>query len=504
MAAPAHKEGTKKNSTLRDFRGVNTQAARQVIGDDEFAWLEGCMPVGFGNLRTLPAANSALATLSATCYYMAPGSIAATDYMYMFCTDGSCVQVTLSNGTKTTVGAAGTFSGAGTRMCQWKNERMLIIDPSKGYHDWDGATLTATSVTNGTDISSYSGRVWICNNRTVVFSAPNSYTDFTTLNYGGSFILTDETMHSSIQRLYAANGYLYIFGVDSINVVSGVTVNTTLAATVFSNSNVTAGNGTYMPDSVSVYYRTLMFASSYGMFSLSGVTPAKISDNLDGMFPYIQQSQLISCGAAVIYNIMCLCFLAKYADPTTGTNRQLLLCLHKKEWFFASPLANITFVAQGGSSGIPALYAMDGTNLYKLFANTTSNVSQTIKTKLWDMGSPLITKQALKFGIEMSVPTVASISVGIDTENAGRNYVTPVAVTNGITWLNNSGVVITWTNNLSQTITWSAGGYTFIRGDAQNVGNYLGLTITNTTAQTVYEGFHLQYEARTPWTGTPF
>ena len=41
-------DSAKQNNSLRDFQGVNTQAARQVIGDNQFAWLENVQPVGFG------------------------------------------------------------------------------------------------------------------------------------------------------------------------------------------------------------------------------------------------------------------------------------------------------------------------------------------------------------------------------------------------------------------------------------------------------------------------
>jgi hypothetical protein len=36
------------------------------------------------------------------------------------------------------VAAAGTFSSTGINTTQWNNERMLILDPTKGYFNWDG------------------------------------------------------------------------------------------------------------------------------------------------------------------------------------------------------------------------------------------------------------------------------------------------------------------------------------------------------------------------------
>ena len=137
-------EMLKKNHSLRNFKGVNTQADRRMIDNDEFAWLENIMPVGFGNALTVPAQSAALATLAGgeSCYYMAEGNISNQSYMYMFCTSGSCYQVNLSTNAIKTVGVAGTFGGTQSRIAQWKNERVLIIDSANGYFDWDGTTLT--------------------------------------------------------------------------------------------------------------------------------------------------------------------------------------------------------------------------------------------------------------------------------------------------------------------------------------------------------------------------
>ena len=70
---------------VREFGGVNTQSARQVLKDNEYAWLENVMPIGHGNAQSVPYQSAALATLVAvTCYYMAEGNISNTDYMFMF------------------------------------------------------------------------------------------------------------------------------------------------------------------------------------------------------------------------------------------------------------------------------------------------------------------------------------------------------------------------------------------------------------------------------------
>ena len=677
----AEQKDGRKNHSLKEFGGVNTQAARQSIQDTEFSWLEDVMPIGYGNMPVMPGPSAAVATLpnGDTCYYMEAANIAIagtpTELMFMFCNSGTAYQVNLSTYAVTQIGATAQFSGANNRIAQWKNERIVIIDPTKGYFDWNGTTLTAyagtvfsvavanggtgftnattTTITpsggsptvaatfscyigvlsatiaggsggtlysvsdvltvtggtvinnqsatitvtsvnapatgvitgfnitlpgvytvapspltvnttvahgtgsgasfvvtfgivsatvvtpgsgyataptslaiagagagtgasltaalsssaNGTCIATYAGRVWIANGRTIIYSAPNSYQDFTTASLGGSFIMTDSTLRSQIFRLLSANNYLYVWGIDSINAISGVGIQpstaTTAATTIFTNSNLTPTIGTDMPDSMLSNSRTIMFANDYGVYGLNGVIAEKMSDALDGMFPDINLANNISCGIAIIYNVQCQCFLVTFNDPVLGVARQLLMVYFNKKWVFSTQVAGMTFVTTAIYLGTPTLFGTDGAKLYRCFDQVTLPHAHQIQTKLWDFGSSLITKQAFKFALESISPTLnAVITVNLDTEIKTQSY--SLTAGNSLTWYNNTNQVIAWTNNSSLTIVWLASGYNMNRTDVSNTGNYLGLTITSNSNELTYAGFHLQYEARTPWTGAPF
>lgn len=145
-------ERAKKPLTLINFGGVNIQARRQAINDDEFAWLENAMPVGAGNLKIVPAQSAALTTwASQTVASTGSANISGSDYIFGFSTTGAAVQVNLTNGlyTQTVVGANGTFSNSGVQMTQWKNAGILIIDPVKGLFDWNVTTAnTLTAISN--------------------------------------------------------------------------------------------------------------------------------------------------------------------------------------------------------------------------------------------------------------------------------------------------------------------------------------------------------------------
>jgi hypothetical protein len=649
MAGQQYQDANKENWSFQEFGSVNTQAARQNIKDDEFAWIEGAQPVGFGNIKTLAKQSTSLATTPGSTYYMLSLNIAGVDYMLMFCADGSAYQVNLLTNARTTIGTAATFSASGVQCCQWKNERALIIDPTKGYFSWDGATLTTingviqtinvtytgtgytarpnvtvggpgsgasfqavmgvvaavvaaagtgyfvgdiltvsggtntrpakisvtavgtsnaitgftvldsgdytavpanpVSVTGGLGsgatftatfgvasvtvlgggtgftstpavtfsagnatatasvsvapsagncIASYGGRVWVSAGRTVVFSAPNSYTDFSTANAGGSFIFTDETLHSNINQIISANNFLYIAGDSSFNVISDVRVSAGI--TIFSNTNVSASVGANFYASIVPYYRSLWFANRYGIYALYGSTTQKASDALDGVFPRINLGSGISGGQFVINSILCLGFLCNYQDPVAGA-RPLLLIYAGKKWFFASQGSSLTFIAGAEVNGVPLLYGTDGGNLYQLFSDTTSPVSVTIKSKLWDLGDPLRVKQVFKGGLEANVAgtTAGTVSFSVDTEYGSINSFSNLGLT--VTWINNAGAVIAWQNGSAATIPWLAGvaGYSFTKFDTSAFGNYVGVTLTATTPQAVYSAFHLQYEKRAIW-----
>jgi len=648
---PATREAAKKNNSLRDFQGVNTQAARQVIGDNQFAWLENVQPVGFGNMPAIPAASSVLATWTGTAYHMKSVNILGTDYELVLTTDGALYSVNLTTNVSTLVGASGTFNGSETEICQWENAQAIIVDPTKGYFSWDGTTLTrwngtvqsltitaigtgytssptlgfsggggsgaaatahiqvglatltaggltynvgdtvtiaggtavraaslvvssvsagvitganivdpgeytaapanpaattspygtgatftlnfgigpivsvtpgsgytsapAVGVTlgggtggtvtanlavvpaGGTAVATYAGRVWVASNRTVAFSAPSSFSDFSSTAAGGSFIVVDETLHSTITQIIAANNFLYIMGSSSVNVVADVTV--TSGVTTFSNTNISASIGTSQPYSVVPYYRALWFAAPYGIYALYGSTTQKASDDLDGVFPLITNAIKVTSGTAVLNNVLALCFMFKYADPVVGA-RTLVACFANKKWFFASQGDSMVSMDTAVINGSPTLYATDGTSLYRLFSDTTRNVAQTMITKLWDMGDPLSAKQAMKLGVEVTNPvSFQNITGTIDTEASAGSVSFTLDNAGALKWVNNSGVIVSWVNSSGAIVQWATSGYLFLPTDVQTAGRYIGITLNGTSASTIYSGMHLQFEHRAQW-----
>ena len=662
----ASAEQKKSYQVIKEFKGIDTKANRTALSENEFSWIENIQPIGYGNLKVLPtystvkdSGNTAV-VFTATPSHLTNANIGLNDYVVSFGDDGSAEYFNITTGTKGTIATAGTFSNSGVMTTQWKNERLLILDPALGYSTWDGnsvisigsvgfigirnggsaytaaptvtisapdqtngvqanavATITANVVTSvsvinagtgytnaanltvtfsggggsgasavaqlltfktgtlslvvinsgsgytnasnisltisggggsgatavpiisgnvitsvvmtnqgsgytnaanvtvtvngtpgsgaqfkaivGTDsfcgIASFSGRVWIAQGRTVYYSAAGSYSDFTSVS-AGSITLTDSTLHGNIEYLLSANNFLYVFGDDSINVFSDVIVQTN-GTTVFTNTNVSASVGSKRPNAIFPYFRSVLFLNDYGVYALVGSTTSKLSDSLDGIFPYIDFSYPIYAGQVLLNNILCAAFNFRYTGGkgTSSSSRYVQAVFFEKKWFITSQDNSLNYMTSVPVGGLITLYGTSGKNLYKLYGDATSNVATYIQTALLPMGDPIRTKQALKFGIEASTDnTSALLTATVDSEIGSSPAVT---LQNTVGWLNINNQLIPWINNSSAVISWLySGGYNLYKSDAQQWGKYVGLTVTSTSPEFTYNTFEFEHELR--------
>ena len=380
--------------------------------------------------------------------------------------------------------------------------QVIVTNPGAGYttvpsvsfsggSPTTAATATALLTSDSlSDVSSFQGRVWLSQGRTVFYSAAGQYNDFISIS-AGNVQITDDTLHSNISALISANNFLYVFGDDSINVFSDVRVTTT-GNTLFTNTNVSASTGSVYYDGIFPYFRSLLFINDYGIFALIGATVSKISDALDGVFSLIDFTQPVSGGQVLVNNILCAAFNVYYNDPVQGT-RPIQLVFFDKKWFVTSQ-GTLKHVTPVSTAKKLYLYGTGNTNLLSLYSDSTSNINTTIKSALWPMQDTIRTKQALKFAIEATSNTSIILNITVDSEtNTSPVYV----LSNIVYWTNNSGVTISWTNNSSSTIQWTGGsGYQLYKSDAQQYGKYLGLTITSTSPSFSLNTMEMDYEQR--------
>jgi hypothetical protein len=569
-------EQKKSYFVAKDFKGINVTNNRTAIGEGEFAWLENAQPIGFGNVKIVNAPDTqAGVTFANTVSYMAAANINNTEFQFAFQEDGSAQYVNIENNTLGNLATSGTFSNSNVQIVQWKNERILIIDPNNGYKTWDGTNLvdigsvgtvtindggsnytnvtvtfsapdqtggvqaTGEAVTlgntivqilvteagtgytaaptititdpggsnanvtctlfnqSGTGIATFSGRTWISEERTVYYSAVDTYNDF--INVSSGFLtLTDSTLRTNIATIIAANNFLYIFGEDSINVFSDVRVNSVTGETLFTNTNVSASIGSGFKYAIFPYFRSMLFLNRYGVYALVGATTTKISDSIDDIFTDIDFSEPITAGQVLINNILCAAWTFTYNDA--GTLRKVQLVFFDRKWFITSQGDNITFTASATLDGNILMYGTTGTDFVKFYSNATTGIEWELETALWPMGDPIRDKQALKVGIEATLGTgFASLQAFIDSENQQSPA---IDFSNTIFWTNNSNTVIPWINNSNIQIGWTGqggsvtSGYFLYKSDAKMYGKYLGLTVTGNTTPFTINGFQLEHELR--------
>jgi len=537
----------KREFATPDFAGVNTQALRLAIKPNEQSWLENIQPIGPGNARTVPNISTAILQLptrgaSQPQVYYAQGfnviiNGSPADILMVADTLGDIWAINVNTNSLTYISRGGAYQGqfANASFAQWKNERIMIIDSNYGLFDWypggvsgvltySGAGGSGYTGTNrpsaGQCIATFSGRVWVSNNRTVFYSAPGSYNDWTTNSAAGSFVITDETLHSSVQQMVASSNFLYIFGVDSCNVISNVVVSGT--STLFTNTNLSTGVGTPFPMSTTTYGRSIWFASVTGFYAMYGASARKESTPLDGMFGNIQNLYspaavgavpTISAGLVSINNILCIAFLFQYNDSlfTTQTVQRPLMALYfDGKWFFASQGATSgqtapTIIADALVGGKNNLYAFDSSGImYQLFSTRSTSVTWRFQTALWDFDQQIMYKQLTKAGLGAYF-NGASTGITLYTDNesqsgifaAGGTQTYSLLTSSGLTFTGAGGVPISFVG--TGPITWASGGYNLMQTDVTNWGRYIGFTLQGNTTDMTLTMIAAEYNYRSQW-----
>ena len=415
----------------------------------------------------------------------------------------SAPTVVIGNGSGWTTQAAGTAILSGGSVSQ-----VIMTNPGKGYTNSSNVVVsftgsattpaTAIAILNNqpiVDVATFSGRTWVATGRTVYYSASTSPFDFTSVS-AGSLTLTDETLHGNITALFSANNFLYVFGDDSINVFSDLRVSST-GSTLFTNTNVSASVGTKRIYAIFPYFRSLLFMNDYGIYALVGSTTSKLSDPLDGIFPYIDFTKPVTGGQVLINNILCAAFNF-YVNSSLpygpSPSRYIQAVYFEKKWFITSQGNTLNYITSVPVGGVISLYGVTSKQLYRLYNSPTANVASYIQTALDPMGDSIRTKQALKFGVEATLTQGGTFNITVDSESGSS----PVySLSANAYWVNNSGTTIGWTNNSSQTIIWiTANGYYLYKSDAQQYGKYLGLTMTSNDAAFYVNTFEFEHELR--------
>jgi hypothetical protein len=411
-------------------------------------------------------------------------------------------------------GGTGTgFTGTAT----WAVANPYLITPGQAYvapvvQAFIGGVWVAYAMSVftsgtllGTAIATYAGRVWIAIDRTVQFTDALSYNSFA--NSGSAFTINDSYLHNNITALFAANNYLYIFGDDSIDILSNVTVVSGIAQ--FSRINASSSVGTTQPNSIFPFLRGLAFCNNSGFYVISGATPEKASDKLDGLIASIVFSAPVYGCQVMVENILCAAFLISFKDSFVRSptqTRSILAVRFRDRWWLTSQLpatgVNLGAVFSLPINGLSTMFGWSGNTLFKLLSEPNIN-PWLLKTKLWDAQTPILDKQMIDvgFGAVFAGASTPGFTLTVDTE------FTSIAVTLGrftpiVQWVNNSNQVVQWTNNAGQIVQWEIApiGYRLLTGPANSgAGKYAGITVTGGTNVTQIRMLALELERRRRW-----
>jgi hypothetical protein len=444
---------------LKQFAAVNTVANRMSLPQDAcFYDLTNCQPIGFSNLHSINGAEGPIFDFGAHRVYADFNvNIGNQEYLLIATLDGYLFSYKVGTAWATAVQqiASGLATDGSLDITQYDNTTALILT-SSGYYSWQGGssitTINTTSNANtggatgqpsapskGQAIAVYQNMVWIADGRTLYFSAPGSSTDtppaytiFSTTSGGGWEIIRDSHLKSDIKALYALNGYLYVFGEQSIDVIANVTqVQTTAGSAVtgstgtYTRQNISSIVGTDSPESVMAYGSLVFFANRYGIWMIAGTTVMQASTDannayysgIDGTWQYLDFNHYndsvgwinragdtvdwqnnnhnpvlwqfqtytpflfhISGGQVKSNNLLCAAFnVVRKNDPTMGSGNFLVLYQgdatgSNYKWWFAdwtSDIGPITHVCSANMpdySG-PALFGYIYNKLYQFFAD---------------------------------------------------------------------------------------------------------------------------------------
>lgn len=313
----------------------------------------------------------------------------------------------------------------------------------------------------GTTICVFAGRVWIGNNRTVQFTAPNTFNDFDIGNSAGSFLMTDSNFVGPIYKLLAALNVMWIFGESAINQLSDVTVLANTTTTTFSNINISSSVGTIFPASVISFLRQVEFATKYGIIQQIGVTPQRISEKIDGTYKLLDLTQPVTAGLVVLNNILCYGLMVTYLDPDNNSapRKIILLVSFDGKWFIGSQGDNLRLLASVEYAGTYRMFGADSNNLYELFVQPGYPVHN-LKTPFFDNGDVTAGKEMMRLMMVMNFQTTTPINMTCVPQSAlEAKAIDNPTRTNEIQFTPAQGQFINWEGMSNLGLTFVTKGY---------------------------------------------
>lgn len=497
---------------FRDITGVYTKASRIGIPEDKVYNLENIIPLGPQNAHVVRNISTPLISYGADFIYWSQGiNLNNVEYLVNFSSTGKVFFYNVAANTSVQINnSSSLLSGGNSRCTQWQNNIVLFID-STGYYFYDGTNFQKISGSGvpsfGDDIAVYAGRVWIIQGRTLLNSGAGDFSAASWLpSNGAAFtVLVDPQIRSKIQRLVTVNDLLYLYATTAVNVISNVFVPTGAIppSPIYLNTNIQSLIGTDQPGSVFTYNNYTVYTNRFGAYQLYGLSIDKLSEDIDGTWQYLDFTQAISGGQAVIEGVLCFGILLKRLnDPIFGSNTILAMYFKradKNAWWFAN-FGALTFIVPTFLNNVATLYGFIGNSLYRLFSDPATAPNTQVMTKLWAMEDDLARKDVIRVGFLAGYTLFGtSLTLTEDTQTVSYPTTVTVSVAQGL-WVNASGQQGNWVNAAAIQGGWIGAGPYLTNGAGVPVhDHYIGLTLTTSGYKFELNFMAIDYKLRDRW-----
>jgi len=391
---------------------------------------------------------------------------------------GAVVSVTVTNHGSGYITAPTAFVTPGSNQAASAQARMMPFGVSGEALDtfqncvW---LVNPYSVTSGQNLG------------TILKSAPSSFTDFSTANGGLIYTSNDPFLRQKYTGIKQSNGYLYVFGDSSVDVISNVQTGGSPTVTTFNYQNVDPQSGLAWRDTAQYFGLSVLFANLVAANGLYGGAVKKISKKVtklfdDAIFPPSSGGVTPSGAIANIHTIKCYLLLMTVLDPFSGLPRTVMLGWDEENWFVATQTLNLTYISPQVLNSKYTAYGTDGRSLYPLFNVASKSLPKIVSTKLYGaQTSPVIKLQDLVYistKDKSSDQSGVSFNVFVDSENGS---IPPQA----------GG------DSLNPIVMGTAPQTAFLGGDIY--GTTLGLTLSSNSADFILK--HLVTAYRNVWGG---
>lgn len=435
---PVQSENIPELHTLGTWKGLNQQAQRGSIDDDEEWWNENMFAIGPGNLRscwghgpaiyTAPSGTQILRIFfgfigneTAQFAVPPPGRLG-----WMFLSDGNVDQVDLDTQTVTRVGniwdpvAPQYWASAKVWRPQFfgnvaGQQGGVLFGSPAGLYAWDGTTLsspgdpapdwlTDAAETPGSPgytmpdglpgiycMEVYDSRLFVAGKDVISFSAPSNGADFSTTDGGGSMGYSGDRLTYSYMDMAQAAGYLYCFGDSSIDLISNVSLSgsgqpESPFVTNMNYENIDPQVGQRFPRPVGRIGRYFQMFNGAGIFELQGGEAREIGARVTNIYNTLDTSlYLPTMAPATMFGFRVLLCNGRFTDPWKRT-RNLLLMWHPTRggnefWSIASQDLELTHIGSYEQDSIITPYGTDGSSLYQLFAQPDPALIKRLSSK---------------------------------------------------------------------------------------------------------------------------